>query len=164
VPDHELAEVVSNGKLRATADVALLGAMDVIDICVPTPLRKTKDPDMSYVVKAVEAVAATARPGQLVILESTTYPGTTDELVQPALEACGLKPERDFFLAFSPERVDPGNGRFVTKNIPKVVGASAPRASRRPRCCIARSSRASYLSARPGSPRWSSCSRTRSAR
>ena len=127
VPDHELAEVVSNGKLRATADVALLGAMDVIDICVPTPLRKTKDPDMSYVVKAVEAVAATARPGQLVILESTTYPGTTDELVQPALEACGLKPERDFFLAFSPERVDPGNGRFVTKNIPKVVGGIGPK-------------------------------------
>src|SRR4026209_544150 len=75
VPDHELAEVVSDGKLRATADVALLGAMNVIDLCVPTPPRKTKAPDMSYVVKAVEAVAATARPGQLVILESTTYPG-----------------------------------------------------------------------------------------
>jgi UDP-N-acetyl-D-glucosamine dehydrogenase len=126
VPDHELAEVVGHGKLRATADVALLGEMDVIDICVPTPLRKTKDPDLSYVVKAVEAVAATLRPGQLIILESTTYPGTTDEVVQTALEARGLKVERDFYLAFSPERVDPGNGRFVTKNIPKVVGGSGP--------------------------------------
>ncbi len=127
VPDHELAEVVANGKLRATADVALLGAMDVVDICVPTPLRKTKDPDLSFVIKAVEAVAATLRAGQLVILESTTYPGTTDEVVQPALEASGLKVERDFFLAFSPERVDPGNPRFTTKNIPKVVGGTGPK-------------------------------------
>jgi UDP-N-acetyl-D-glucosamine dehydrogenase len=126
VPDHELAEVVSSGKLRATSDVGCLGAMDVIDICVPTPLRKTKDPDLSYVIKAVEAVAATLRAGQLVILESTTYPGTTDEVVQPALEAGGLKAERDFFLAFSPERVDPGNPRFLTKNIPKVVGGIGP--------------------------------------
>ena len=126
VPDEELAAVVKNGKLRATADVACLGAMDVIDICVPTPLRKTKDPDLSYVIRAVDAVAATLRPGQLIILESTTYPGTTDEVVQPALEACGLKAERDFFLAFSPERVDPGNPQFLTKNIPKVVGGIGP--------------------------------------
>jgi len=126
VPDHELAEVVNSGKLRATSDVACLGAMDVIDICVPTPLRKTKDPDLSYVIKAVEAVAATLRPGQLIILESTTYPGTTDEVVQPALEANGLRAERDFLLAFSPERVDPGNPRFLTKNIPKVVGGIGP--------------------------------------
>jgi len=96
--------------------------MDAIDICVPTPLRKTKDPDLSYVVLAVEAVAATIRRGQLVILESTTYPGTTDEVVQPMLEAKGLKAEVDFFLAFSPERVDPGNRQFTTKNIPKIVG------------------------------------------
>src|SRR5581483_8061795 len=93
-----------------------------IDICVPTPLRKTKDPDLSYVVKAVEAVAATLKRGQLIILESTTYPGTTDEVVQPMLEAKGLKAETDFFLAFSPERVDPGNPQFHTKNIPKIVG------------------------------------------
>ncbi|RPI52833.1 MAG: nucleotide sugar dehydrogenase [Acidobacteria bacterium] len=126
VSDDELAAVVNSGKLRATADVALLGAMDVVDICVPTPLRKTKDPDLSYVVKAVDAVAATLRPGQLIILESTTYPGTTDEVVQPALEAGGLRAERDFFLAFSPERVDPGNPRFLTKNIPKVVGGVGP--------------------------------------
>jgi UDP-N-acetyl-D-glucosamine dehydrogenase len=126
VPDHELAEVVNRGRLRATSDVGCLGAMDVIDICVPTPLRKTKDPDLSYVIKAVEAVAATLRPGQLIILESTTYPGTTDEVVQPALEAKGLRAERDFLLAFSPERVDPGNPRFLTKNIPKVVGGIGP--------------------------------------
>ncbi len=126
VPDEELAAVVKSGKLRATADVACLGAMDVIDICVPTPLRKTKDPDLSYIIRAVDAVAATLRPGQLIILESTTYPGTTDEVVQPALEAGGLRAERDFFLAFSPERVDPGNPHFLTKNIPKVVGGIGP--------------------------------------
>jgi UDP-N-acetyl-D-glucosamine dehydrogenase len=96
--------------------------MDAIDICVPTPLRKTKDPDLSYVVLAVEAVAATLTPGQLVILESTTYPGTTDEVVQPMLEAKGLTADVDFFLAFSPERVDPGNQHFTTRNIPKIVG------------------------------------------
>jgi UDP-N-acetyl-D-glucosamine dehydrogenase len=127
VPDAELAEVVHNGKLRAISDMGCLGAMDVIDICVPTPLRKTKDPDLSYVVKAVEAAAATLRPGQLIILESTTYPGTTDEVVQPALEAGGLKVERDFFLAFSPERVDPANAKYLTKDIPKVVGGVGPR-------------------------------------
>ena len=103
-----------------------LGDMDAIDICVPTPLRKTKDPDLSYVVHAVEAVAATLKRGQLVILESTTYPGTTDEVVQPMLEAKGFKPDVDFFLAFSPERVDPGNPQFNTKNIPKIVGGVGP--------------------------------------
>jgi UDP-N-acetyl-D-glucosamine dehydrogenase len=104
----------------------LLGEMDAIDICVPTPLRKTKDPDLSYVVHAVEAVAASMKRGQLVILESTTYPGTTDEVVQPMLVAKGLKPDVDFFLAFSPERVDPGNPQFNTKNIPKIVGGVGP--------------------------------------
>jgi len=103
-----------------------LGGMDVIDICVPTPLRKTRDPDLSYIVKAVEAVAATLRKGQLVILESTTYPGTTDEVVQPMLEAKGLKADVDFLLAFSPERVDPGNAQFTTRSIPKVVGGVGP--------------------------------------
>jgi UDP-N-acetyl-D-glucosamine dehydrogenase len=106
--------------------MSALGSMDVVDICVPTPLRKTKDPDLSYVVKAVDAVAATLRTGQLVILESTTYPGTTDEVVQPALEAKGLRPEVDFLLAFSPERVDPGNAQFTTRSIPKVVGGIGP--------------------------------------
>ena len=122
VPDPELASTIAAGRLRATTDMKQLGAMDVIDICVPTPLRKTKDPDLSYIVKAVEAVAATLRLGQLIILESTTYPGTTDEVVQPMLEAKGLQADHDFFLAFSPERVDPGNAQFTTRTIPKVVG------------------------------------------
>ncbi len=126
VPEKELAEVVKSGHLRGTTKMAELAKMDVIDICVPTPLRKTKDPDLSYVVKAVEAVAATLKRGQLVILESTTYPGTTDEVVQPMLEAQGLKADEDFFLAFSPERVDPGNANFNTRNIPKVVGGLGP--------------------------------------
>jgi UDP-N-acetyl-D-glucosamine dehydrogenase len=122
VPSAHLTDVVKAGRLRATVNMSDLGGMDVIDICVPTPLRKTKDPDLSYVVLAVEAVAATLRPGQLIILESTTYPGTTDEVVQPMLEEKGLKADADFFLAFSPERVDPGNQHFKTKNIPKIVG------------------------------------------
>ena len=126
VPDAELGDAVAAGRLRATADMTLLGAMDVADICVPTPLRKTKDPELSFVVKAVEAVAAALRPGQLVVLESTTYPGTTDEVVQPMLEAGGLKADLDFLLAFSPERVDPGNPRFTTRTIPKVVGGVGP--------------------------------------
>jgi len=122
VSSAHLSEVVKGGRLRATTDMQQLGAMDVIDICVPTPLRKTKDPDLSYVVLAVEAVAATLKPGQLIILESTTYPGTTDEVVQPMLEDKGGKADVDFFLAFSPERVDPGNQKYTTKNIPKIVG------------------------------------------
>jgi UDP-N-acetyl-D-glucosamine dehydrogenase len=130
VPSADLQSVVNARKLSATADMSCLGAMDVIDICVPTPLRKTKDPDLSYVVKAVEAVSATVHEGQLVVLESTTYPGTTDEVVQPMLESTGLKAERDFFLAFSPERVDPGNTRFTTRTIPKVVGGIGPFSTR----------------------------------
>src|SRR5262245_39649039 len=126
VPDADLAAAVQSGKLRATTDMHALGEMDAIDICVPTPLRKTKDPDLSYVVLAVEAVAATLKPGQLIILESTTYPGTTDEVVQPMLEAKGLEADVDFFLAFSPERVDPGNAKFTTRTIPKVVGGVGP--------------------------------------
>src|SRR5262249_25053919 len=118
IPDvsaADLAAHVDAGRLSATTDMAMLAEMDAIDIAVPTPLRKTKDPDLSYVVMAVEAVAATIRRGQLVILESTTYPGTTDEVVQPMLEAKGLAADVDFYLAFSPERVDPGNPRFVTR-------------------------------------------------
>lgn len=122
VPSDHLAEVVKNGRFVATTDPKRLAEADIIDICVPTPLRKTKDPDMTYVVQAVEATANVIRKGQLVILESTTYPGTTVEVVQPTLAAKGLKPGVDFYLAFSPERVDPGNPQFQTKNIPKVVG------------------------------------------
>jgi UDP-N-acetyl-D-glucosamine dehydrogenase len=126
VPADDVARAVEAGRLRATSDMTALGAMDAIDICVPTPLRKTKDPDLSYVVKAVEAVAATLRPGQLVVLESTTYPGTTDEVVRPMLEAGGLGADKEFFLAFSPERVDPGNAEYTTRTIPKVVGGIGP--------------------------------------
>ena len=124
VPSAHVAEAVSAGTFRATTDGSELGDVDIIDICVPTPLRKTRDPDLSYVVKAVETTATVLRKGQLVILESTTYPGTTDEVVQTALEANGLKAGEDFYLAFSPERVDPGNPTHQTKNIPKVVGGN----------------------------------------
>jgi UDP-N-acetyl-D-glucosamine dehydrogenase len=129
VPQHELAEAVAAGRLRATTDMRRLEDMDVADICVPTPLRKTKDPDLSYVVQALEGVAAALKPGQLVILESTTYPGTTDEVALPMLEAGGLKADLDFFLAFSPERVDPGNPTYLTRNIPKIVGGHGPSSS-----------------------------------
>jgi UDP-N-acetyl-D-glucosamine dehydrogenase len=129
IPDveaDELRQCVTAGRLRATTDMKKLADMDAIDICVPTPLRKTKDPDLSYIVMAVDAVAAVEHRGKLVILESTTYPGTTDEVVQPKLEAGGLKADVDFFLAFSPERVDPGNPQFKTSNIPKIVGGTGP--------------------------------------
>jgi UDP-N-acetyl-D-glucosamine dehydrogenase len=125
IPDVETAEVarlVSAGTLRATTNFEVVAELDTINICVPTPLRKTKDPDMSYIVSAVEKIAQHLHPGMLIILESTTYPGTTEELVQPMLEAGGLKAGVDFFLAFSPERVDPGNPTFNTHNVPKVVG------------------------------------------
>jgi UDP-N-acetyl-D-glucosamine dehydrogenase len=122
VSTEDVAASVNAGRLRATADMSALHDMDAIDICVPTPLRKTRDPDLSYVIQAVDAVKARLRAGQLVILESTTYPGTTDEVVQPALEEGGLKAGVDFHLAFSPERVDPGNQAYSTRSIPKVVG------------------------------------------
>ena len=118
--------LVAQGQLHATSDFSVVASLDTINICVPTPLRKTKDPDMSYIVSAVEAIAAHLHPGLLVILESTTYPGTTEELVKPMLEATGLKAGVDFFLAFSPERVDPGNPKFNTRNVPKVVGGTNP--------------------------------------
>jgi UDP-N-acetyl-D-glucosamine dehydrogenase len=124
VQDTHLAELVAVDRLHATNDFAALERLDTVNICVPTPLRKTKDPDVSYMVAAVEQVAKYLHPGMLVILESTTYPGTTEELVRPMLEATGLKAGRDFFLAFSPERVDPGNAQFHTANVPKVVGGT----------------------------------------
>jgi UDP-N-acetyl-D-glucosamine dehydrogenase len=129
VEQQDLEGCVKAGRLRATTDMARLSEMDAIDICVPTPLRKTKDPDLSYVVMAVDAVAAVEHRGKLVILESTTYPGTTDEVVQPKLEAGGLQADVDFFLAFSPERVDPGNSQYKTSNIPKVVGGVGPKST-----------------------------------
>ncbi len=126
VPESELQAAVNAGTLRATTDFSLLRSCDVADICVPTPLRKTKDPDLSFVVKALEVVSAHLTEGQLVVLESTTYPGTTDEVALPMLSATGLKVEQGFFLAFSPERVDPGNATYLTRNIPKIVGGHGP--------------------------------------
>jgi UDP-N-acetyl-D-glucosamine dehydrogenase len=122
VSDSDLAGVVSRGRLTATSDYSVLRHSDAIDICVPTPLRKTKDPDISYIIDAVEQIAKYLRKGQLVILESTTYPGTTEEVILTRLQGRGLTVGRDFFLAFSPERVDPGNKAYATANIPKVVG------------------------------------------
>jgi UDP-N-acetyl-D-glucosamine dehydrogenase len=122
-----VAELAGARKLEATTAAARLGECEVISICVPTPLGKTRDPDVSYVVAATEAVAAILRPGQLVILESTTYPGTTRELMLPMLEAGGLRVGEDFFLCFSPERVDPGNERWLISNTPKVIGGITPR-------------------------------------
>ncbi len=124
VPSSAIAPLVEAGKLRATTDFSVVAELDTINICVPTPLRKTKDPDMSYIVSACEEIAKHLRPGTLVILESTTYPGTTEELVRPILERGGMRVGEDIFLCFSPERVDPGNPNFHTKNIPKVVGGS----------------------------------------
>jgi UDP-N-acetyl-D-glucosamine dehydrogenase len=117
-----LKELVEAGRLRATIDFDDLKECDAIIICVPTPLRKTKEPDVSYILAAAEEIKKRLRRGQLVILESTTYPGTTDEVLLPMLEETGLKLDEDFLLAFSPERVDPGNSQFQTHNIPKVVG------------------------------------------
>jgi UDP-N-acetyl-D-glucosamine dehydrogenase len=130
VPTSVVAPLVKAGKLAATTNPGAVSDFDTINICVPTPLRKTKDPDLSFVVSAVEAIQGHLHPGMLVILESTTYPGTTEEVVQPILEKTGLKAGVDFFLAFSPERVDPGNEKWNTKNVPKVVGGLTPDCAR----------------------------------
>ena len=125
IPDvstDQVKKLSGAGQLVATTDFAVVRELDTINICVPTPLRKTRDPDMSFIVSAVESIAAHLHPGMLICLESTTYPGTTDEVVQPILEATGLQVGQDVYLAFSPERVDPGNPTFNTKNVPKVVG------------------------------------------
>ena len=119
VPSEEIRAVTASGHLRPTTDFSALAGVDTVDICVPTPLRKTRDPDLTYVVSAVDEIARHLRAGQLVILESTTYPGTVEEVVRPKLEMGGLRAGRDFYLAFSPERVDPGNEQWTTR---KVVG------------------------------------------
>src|SRR4051794_22378280 len=124
VSTEELSACVATGRLHATTDMSRLADMDVVDICVPTPLRKTKDPDMSFVVAASEEIAKYLHAGMLIVLESTTYPGTTAEVLQPMFEAKGLTVGTDFYLAFSPERVDPANEKFTTKNTPKVVGGT----------------------------------------
>jgi UDP-N-acetyl-D-glucosamine dehydrogenase len=129
VASADVAALTQSGRLRATTDFSAIAGLDTVNICVPTPLRKTKDPDMSYIISAVEAIANHLHPGMLVILESTTYPGTTEEVVKPLLERGGLKAGVDFFLAFSPERVDPGNSTYNTRNVPKVVGGMTPTCS-----------------------------------
>jgi UDP-N-acetyl-D-glucosamine dehydrogenase len=122
VPGEQLAHLVRAGRLTARDDVGALKDADAIVICVPTPLGKSKEPDISFIVAAADAIASIIRPGQLVVLESTTYPGTTQEILAPRIEAKGVAVGRDVFLAFSPERIDPGNRRFTLRDIPKVVG------------------------------------------
>ena len=129
VPDvdtHLLSDLVRSSRLRASSDYSDLSACDAISTCVPTPLRKTKDPDLTHVLESTRALAAQLRPGMLVILESTTYPGTTEEAVLPILEGSGLRVGADFFLCYSPERVDPSNPDYRTKNIPKLIGGVTP--------------------------------------
>jgi UDP-N-acetyl-D-glucosamine dehydrogenase len=126
VNDQELQDLVKRGVIVATTDFSRLADCDIIIICVPTPLTVTRDPDISYIKSSAEQIARYLRQGQLITLESTTYPGTTQEIILPLLEERGLKVGKDFFLAFSPERVDPGNKRFTTKNTSKVVGGVTP--------------------------------------
>ena len=118
----DIEALIASGRLTVTTDFTQLAGLDSVNICVPTPLRKTQDPDLSYIVAAVKEIASHLHTGQLVILESTTYPGTVEEVVRPMLEKSGMRGGDDFFLAFSPERVDPGNREWTTANIPKVVG------------------------------------------
>ncbi|MBW2426079.1 MAG: nucleotide sugar dehydrogenase, partial [Deltaproteobacteria bacterium] len=126
VESSEVAALVGKDRFSATTDFDELAAMDVINICVPTPLRKTRDPDVSYIAAAVEEIRKHLREGQLIILGSTTYPGTTHEFVIPMLEDVGLEIGRDFSLAFAPERIDPANTQFKVKDVPKIVGGETP--------------------------------------
>lgn len=126
VTSEDVAKLSKKGLIEATTEMKRLAECDVVSICVPTPLSKTRDPDVSFIIAASESVAGSLRRGQLIILESTTYPGTTREILLPALEATGLKVGKDFHMCFSPERVDPGNPKWNTKNTPKVVGGITP--------------------------------------
>ena len=126
IESSRLQALIDTKRLHFTGNYAALEDVDAVSICVPTPLRKTRDPDISYIVAAIQQVRAHLRPGQLIVLESTTYPGTTDEVVLPELESTGLKVGKDFYLAFSPERIDPGNPNFDTHNTPKIVGGITP--------------------------------------
>ncbi len=126
IKDSQVKELVDQKRLKTTDDFSVLKDVDCISICVPTPLNKTKDPDVSYILAAVTEIQKYLRPGQLIVLESTTYPGTTEELLMPILEEKGLKVGKDIFLAFSPERVDPGNPKYGTHNTPKIVGGVTP--------------------------------------
>ena len=127
VPSEQLKRLTEAGLLNAVADYAVLAELDTVSICVPTPLSKTREPDISYVVEAADRVAEHIRSGQLVVLESTTYPGSTEELILPKLESTGLRVGEDFFLAFSPERIDPGNKEYAIRNTPKVIAGITPK-------------------------------------
>ena len=131
VPSKELAPLVRDGQIRATTDYNEIRRADAILIALPTPLSKQREPDLSIVISAAEEISVRLRNGHLVVLESTTYPRTTREVIQPILESTGLTAGRDFHLAFSPERVDPGNGTWTTKNVPKVVGGITPECTER---------------------------------
>ncbi len=122
IPGSRLAPLIASGQIEATSDYAALTRCDGVSICVPTPLRKTGDPDISYIISATEQIAQFVHDGMIIVLESTTYPGTTSEVILPALEASGARAGRDFFLCFSPERVDPGREDWTTVNTPKVIG------------------------------------------
>ena len=130
VSDAEIRQVSKAGRLQATTDFAVLSDVDAVSICVPTPLGKTKDPDISYIVAATNAICKHLHPGQLIVLESTTYPGTTDEIILPQMQATGLQLGKDFFLAFSPERIDPGNKTFHLVNTPKIIGGVTAKCTR----------------------------------
>ena len=122
VPEKTVVEALQSGKFTPTSDFSVLANVDTVSICVPTPLSKSRDPDISFILSATEEIRKYLHTGQLIVLESTTYPGTTDELIVPELESTGLKVGSDFFVAFSPERIDPGNPSFNTHNTPKIVG------------------------------------------
>lgn len=128
IPSAVLRPLIDSGVIRATTDYAAMAAADAISICVPTPLRKTRDPDISYIIHAADCLAAHMPPGQgqLIVLESTTYPGTTDEIVLPRFNRDGLEVGRDFFMAFSPERIDPGRIDYTVRTTPKVIGGVTP--------------------------------------
>ncbi|MCC6905447.1 MAG: nucleotide sugar dehydrogenase, partial [Anaerolineae bacterium] len=126
IPTESVRKLAANGTLSATTDYSAISTVDVIIVCVPTPLRKTKDPDMSYIIAAADEIARYSHPGQLIILESTTYPGTTDEMIVPRVVHNGFKVGEDVFVCFSPERIDPGNQNFGVRNTPKVIGGTTP--------------------------------------
>ena len=130
VSNQEIGKVIRNGCFDVSLDLSTIAAVDIIIICVPTPIKRKYTPDVSYILSAVKSIAQNLKKGSLVVLESTTYPGTTEELIQPALEAKGHKAGKDFFVAFSPERIDPGNPQYKVTSIPKVVGGLTPACAR----------------------------------
>jgi len=126
IDSRELYDLVKRGKISATDDYGALQGIDIICICVPTPLNKTKDPDISHIIDCCQEIGRNLKKGQLILVESTTYPGTTSEIIKPILEQSGMVAGKDFYLAYSPERIDPGNKRYFLKNTPKVVGGLTP--------------------------------------